>query len=1024
MADFGTWLARVGRPASDAERMIDVLGTLLDLRVACLRLDDHTRWRAGDLNALLETLVPAHVALPREDTVALVVPALRLFLEFLREQGPLHPDSDRLVPMLEVLDRHEGELPARMADSRRWGSAKKLFVAGYATGPGRGRALPAVRLPDERELARAASAAPLFAAALTLARWVGRGRPVTATGVLRLAPAAEAVRLLGIDEPVAGVRSARDVEPLHQVWSIACTAGLIEVGRRVATAGELARVLAVGRPGDVLRVWSSLWEGVAVGEATGRPEVRRAAYVLRGGDVIRELLRELYDHAGRWVPMGGLFELLSYTPDGRRRSPSVADPALFTGLSLAHQMDDLRAFGVLEIRELVGGGAPFMAVRLTPLGMYGLRTRFLELGVPAPLTGPGGCDEPALPPLYVPPRSECALAARMSPLMAQAAALAEYVERHGPLPITHEGVLATAVADCVMAELGIPRQPSRAEGPPRTARDEHALHRRWTLAIGTGLLVSNDGAVRAADGLRVWREGDDGELIALAARAMVVVAEDNATFGEAHDERWDVPEGLAASLFTGLVQLGGPLPVSLFVGLAVRRDLDHVVRMLPPEPPADDEAFALGRILDAPDLVREMGCLCGSDGPDTAPAAPSPEPATAPTLPSPPDPYPSATAPAPGTASPPPAHPHLPATASPPHPRPPATAPAPGTASPSPPHPQAATPASGTASPSPLHPPATASPAHPHPPATAPASGTASPSPPHPPATASVPGTASPSPPHPPMPAAAPATALPPPLPPQAPATALGAFASSLEWSGEVLARVRAGVILLADRLAALGIVRRTAEGITLTGLGGTLVHRMFREQGLPVATVDDYTAASGARLLGAMGAWPRPIATRTFASWIGCRPIDAALSELCAVAGAAGPTERLMLFAHVGDADLPEAAVEQALADAGADPTLAPHVWNWRLTHDRDVPPATLRTLAWLTADNAAAALLGRHEAAVLGLLTEVTGSQGPGADVVFGELATMGHPCAEDVLRFAETTHPDPAVAGAARRALHRLR
>ncbi|MGW9205437.1 hypothetical protein ACWGR4_00415 [Embleya sp. NPDC055664] len=956
VADFGTWLARVGRPARDAERMVDVLGTLLDLRVACLRLDDHTRWRAGDLNALLETLVPAHVALPREDTVALVVPALRLFLEFLREQGPLHPDSDRLVPLFEVLDRHEDELPARMADSRRWGSAKKLFVAGYATGPGRGRALPAVRLPDERELARAASAAPSFAAALTLARWVGRGRPVTATGVLRLAPAAEAVRLLGIDEPVAGVRSARDVEPLHQVWSIACTAGLIEVGRTVATAGELARALAVGRPGDVLRVWSSLWEGVAVGEATGRPEVRRAAYVLRGGDVIRELLRELYDHAGRWVPMGGLFELLSYTPDGRPRSPSVADPALFTGLSLAHQMDDLRAFGVLEIRELVGGGAPFMAVRLTPLGMYGLRTRFLELGVPAPLTGPGGCDEPALPPLYVPPRSECALAARMSPLMAQAAALAEYVERHGPLPITHEGVLATAVADCVMAELGIPRQPSRAEGPPRTARDEHALHRRWTLAIGTGLLVPKDGAVRVADGLRVWREGDDGELIALAARAMVVVAEDNATFGEAHDERWDVPEGLAASLFTGLVQLGGPLPVSLFVGLAVRRDLDHVVRMLPPEPSADDEAFALGRILDAPDLVREMGRLCGTDGPGTASTPPAP-------------PHPQPQPPVSGSA---------PATASPAHP--PASAPAPATGSP----------ASATGSP---------------------ASATGLPS--HPPVSGSAPATA-------------PATDFPPASPPHlyphSPAPGVSAFSG--EWSGEVLARVRAGVILLADRLAALGIVRRTAEGITLTGLGGTLVHRMFREQGLPVATVDDYTAASGARLLGAMGAWPRPIATRTFASWIGCRPIDAALSELCAVAGAAGPTERLMLFAHVGDADLPEAAVEQALADAGADPTLAPHVWNWRLTHDRDVPPATLRTLAWLTADNAAAALLGRHEAAVLGLLTEVTGSQGPGADVVFGELATMGHPCAEDVLRFAETTHPDPAVAGAARRALRRLR
>ncbi|MFE2872038.1 hypothetical protein ACFXJ9_37835, partial [Embleya sp. NPDC059259] len=663
VADFGTWLARAGRPAPDTERMIDVVGTLLDLRVACLRLDDHTRWRAGDLNALLETLVPAHVALPRADTVGLVVPALRLFLEFLRERGPLHPDSDRLDPLLAVLERHEAELPARMADSTCWGSAKKLFVAGYATGPGRGRALPAVRLPDERELARAASAAPSFAAALTLARWVGRGRPVTATGVLRRVPAVEAAASLGIDVPIEGVRSARDVESLHHVWSIACTAGLIEVGRTVATAGALTRALAIGRPSDVLRVWSSLWEGVAVGEATGRPAMRRAGYVLRGGDVIRELLRELYDHAGRWVPMGGLFELLSYTPDGRPRSPLVADPALFTGLTLAHQMDDLRAFGVLEIRELVGGGAPFMAVRLTPLGLYGLRTRFLELGVPAPLSGPGsGPSEPALPPLYVPPTSECALAARMSPLLAQAAALAEYVEEHGPLPITREEVLAHDVARRAMVELGIAEQPcGPVAGPPRTARDEHALHRRWTLALGTGLLVLLDGAVHAADGLRVWREGGDRELIALAARAMVVVAEDNATFGEAHERRWDVPEGLAASLFTGLVQLGGPLPVSLFVGLAVRRDLDHVVRTLRTELPAEDEAFALGRILDAPDLVRELGRLCdagaGATTPDPRSPAPAPAPAANPSpptsdlcLPAPvpaPDPGPPATDPSP-----------------------------------------------------------------------------------------------------------------------------------------------------------------------------------------------------------------------------------------------------------------------------------------------------------------------------------------------------------------------------------------
>ncbi|MYV98393.1 hypothetical protein, partial [Streptomyces sp. SID3343] len=647
---------------------------------------------------------------------------------------------------------------------------------------------------------------------------------------------------------------------LHHVWSIACAAGLIAVGRRAATSAPLVRALAGGQSPQALRAWVGMWEGVASG-AIGEGPVVPAS---RHGDVTRELLRELYDHAGRWVPMGGLFELLSYAPDGRPRAPLGADPALFTGMLLAHRMDDLRAFGVLEIRELVGGGEPFMAVRLTPLGLYGLRARFLELGVPAPVAGPGGEVEPSLPPLYVPPRTECALAARMSPLLAQVAELAEYVEAHGPFPTSAKGVLKPDVARMVVDDLAIPEKPWRRGRAIRTARHLHALHRRWTLALGTGFLHLSDGWVHVADGLRVWREGTDAELVGLAARAMVVVAEDNATFGEVHDMRWDLPEGLAASLFTGLVQLGGPLPVSLFVGLAVCRDLEHVVGALPVEPPAEDEAFALSRVLDAPDLTREMGLLCGADG------------------------------------------------------------------------------------------------------------------------------------------------AIPP----------------SSQAPADVLRRVRAGLILLADRLAALGVVRRTSEGITLTGLGGALVHRMFREQGLPVATVDDYTPTSGARLLTAMGGWPRPIATRAFAAWIEGRPVTEALSELCAAAGAAGPTERLMLFAHLGYSCLPDAAVEGALAEAAFDPTLAPHVWNWRLTHDHDVAPATLRTLAWLTADNAAAALHGRHESAVLGLLTEVTGSQGPGADVVFGELAAMGHPCAEDVLRFAEASHPDPKVARAAGRALDRLR
>jgi len=678
---------------------------------------------------------------------------------------------------------------------------------------------------------------------------------VTATGVLRLRAAAQASEHLGLSAPPPGTRSARGLDPLHHIWSIACAADLIRVGRTVARAGPPVRTLGFGRPEDVLRAWCGLWEYVVC----GGPAQRRGA-VSRVGTLTRELLRELYDHCGRWVPMGGLFELLSHGPDGGPRMRGTSDPALYTGMTLAHRMDDLRAFGVLEIRELVGGGEPFMAVRLTPLGLYGMRERFLELGVPAPLVGAGGVGDPALPPLYVPPKTECALAARMSPLLAQVATLAEYVEARGPLPIAAHGVLRRDVARRLLDDLEIAEVEGCRGRPLSGARDAHALHRRWTMALATGFVCLDEGFAHVGDGLRVWREGDDDELVALAARAMVVVAEDNATFGEWHDGRWDLPEGLAASLFTGLVQLGGPLPVSLFVGLATRREPEYVARVLPDEPPVDDETFALARILDAADLAHEMNLMSGEDHDAAA-----------------------------GTGG---------------------------------------------------------------------------------------------------------------------------------------LARVRAGLVLLADRLAALGVLRRTAEGITLTGLGGDLVYRMFREQGLPVATVEDYTATSGSTLLGAMGAWPRGVAVRAFEAWVRARDVDAALSELCAAAGAGGPVERLMLFAHVGDVDLHADDIDRAFADAGADPTLGPHVWNWRLTHGCEVQPATLRTLAWLTADNAAAALLAHHESAVLTLLTEVTGPQGPGADVVFGEVAAMGHPCADTVLRFAESAHPDPVVAQAAGRALRRLR
>lgn len=107
---------------------------------------------------------------------------------------------------------------------------------------------------------------PFIQQCLALARWVGDGTPVTATGVLRLAPAREAYLELGLwdrelrsrehrqysaalkselspgesdalrDAALAALRSAADAPPLDRLWRACQMTRLIEVGRTKATA--------------------------------------------------------------------------------------------------------------------------------------------------------------------------------------------------------------------------------------------------------------------------------------------------------------------------------------------------------------------------------------------------------------------------------------------------------------------------------------------------------------------------------------------------------------------------------------------------------------------------------------------------------------------------------------------------------------------------------------------------------------------------------------------------------------------
>ena len=94
--------------------------------------------------------------------------------------------------------------------------------------------------------------------ARNLAEWVGPGKTLTASGVLRPAEAAQACRDLGIELPGPRLRSALDVEDLMRDWMTAAVAGFLEMdGRRVRAAQDLpeAGSSAHADPDAILHSW-------------------------------------------------------------------------------------------------------------------------------------------------------------------------------------------------------------------------------------------------------------------------------------------------------------------------------------------------------------------------------------------------------------------------------------------------------------------------------------------------------------------------------------------------------------------------------------------------------------------------------------------------------------------------------------------------------------------------------------------------------------------------------------------------
>ncbi|WP_129309792.1 hypothetical protein [Streptomyces sp. L2] len=281
--------------------------------------------------------------------------------------------------------------------------------------------LPPVRLHPEAELARAALSTPLLSRAARLARWAGPGTRVDAGGGLveeQLPAAAEELGLTGDDAAAYA----------SEAWRVALDAGLVEIADEetgtVAAGPELAR-LTGGSPHDVLAVWLAGLETV-VADATV-PDLDGLAEVLEeGGEVDFSSLDWDPEAEAEFLDgvLGNLY-LLTVSEDGPGESP-VPLPALAASMIVPSDMgeptndvleqvsdammrlDDqfrmLEPAGLVEYQPVDEAlmadadeepAAPvddtdvarYGMVRLTPLGLYGLRARLLEAGVEAPAVG-------------------------------------------------------------------------------------------------------------------------------------------------------------------------------------------------------------------------------------------------------------------------------------------------------------------------------------------------------------------------------------------------------------------------------------------------------------------------------------------------------------------------------------------------------------------------------------------------------------------------------------------------------------
>ncbi|MCM1942421.1 hypothetical protein NC239_29885 [Streptomyces sp. G3] len=280
--------------------------------------------------------------------------------------------------------------------------------------------LPPARLRPEAELARDALSAPVLARAARLARWAGPDTRVDAGGGLVEEQLPAAAQQLGLSGDDAAAYAS-------EAWRIAVDTGLVEITDEEAgtvTAGEDLALLT-GSPQDVLGVWLTALEAVLADASV--PDLDDLVDAMaEGGEVDLSSLDWDPDAESEFLDgvLGNLY-LLTVGEDGPGDAP-VPLPALAASVIVPSDMgepsnevleqvsdammrlDDqfrlLEPVGLVEYQPVDEAlmadadeepAAPvdesdvtrYGMVRLTPLGLYGLRARLLDAGFDAPAVG-------------------------------------------------------------------------------------------------------------------------------------------------------------------------------------------------------------------------------------------------------------------------------------------------------------------------------------------------------------------------------------------------------------------------------------------------------------------------------------------------------------------------------------------------------------------------------------------------------------------------------------------------------------